>query len=193
MDSITYIQFGRALADRELSVFFYQFVDRCIENFNLDPSKSDLLYDLANASRSPHSHLITTSMLTRFNIIERSHPHEIDYFLRSLGVEEHEMISNDQVFAPTIALSWSGVKKCFMSNGEILMSLIDQAIMIYVAYDAYDHQIKLNQAIDTIMKLENAFDDLSEHNMRWSAIRPIAHSQQRLGNENDEVIQIGFI
>ena len=157
-----YIIFGRICAETKPNMFLFQFVDECIANFNLDESKSELLYDLANASSVPECHLIPLTMLIGHGVLERMHPINCVPFLRSIGVQSDEMLYEEQRLLINVLLSWSGVEKCFAASGKF-KELIDQAKMIHIGYDAYEHEIISKKQFNELILAEERIRYLEDH------------------------------
>ena len=154
-----YITFGRLTAETKPDLFLYQFVDECITQFNLDQSKSDLIYDLANASSIPLCHLIPLTMLIGNGIIKRMPPCQAIPFLKSIGIEDHEMKIEENQSVSGVLLSWSGVVKCFIS-GEHSKDLISQSAFIHIAYDAYEHELIMKRQFASLLEAEEKIKQL---------------------------------
>ena len=154
-----YIMFGRLTAETKPNLFLYQFVDECITQFNLDQSKAELIYDLANASSIPQCHLISLTMLIGNGIIKRMPPCQAIHFLKSIGIEDHEMKLEETASISNVLLSWSGVVKCFIV-AEHSKDLISQSAFIHIAYDAYEHELVLKRHFDSLLDAEKKIKQL---------------------------------
>ena len=163
-----YIQFGRSLVESKPDLLFYQFVNECITEFDLNADNADLLCDLANAAGIPQMHITPLTMLIGNKVIKRVSPTNAFEFLKLIGLEDHEIRCSFQGALYSVLLTWSGVIKCF-AYANTAKDVIGHAALIQLGYDAYKqelvvkkHQEELLEAKKMIIQLE---DNLANEKM----------------------------
>ena len=155
MNTMTYIQFGRELADENQNLYFDDFINRFIQHFHLNSTYADLLFDLSNSYSCQHLNLIPFTTLVRYGILKKQTSHDTIIILRAYGARDEHLTITEGENECGLLLGWDVVVQLFKMMDNETQKLIDQAIILYVAYDAYDQQRILKNLINHVSELEN--------------------------------------